>query len=464
MIGGSDSAGDAGDARQRFWSEGLAEAIVETLDQPLLILTSNLTIADVNSAYCETFGVTAEETRGQPIYRLGNGQWDIPELRRLLEQVLPERTTVKGYRIEHKFPNIGKRVMILNARRITAENGRPELILLTVSDRTETEQARFELDGHREFLEKLIDSVREGLLVLGWDLRVVRANQTFYDLFQVSPSHTEGRLVYELGNRQWDIPKLRELLEDVLPDNNTFDDVEVEHNFETIGPRIMLLNGRRLDHLDLILLAVRDVTEQRRMEAQQRTMMGELHHRVKNVLASVNALANRSLHESQSLDEFRAKFATRLGALSRTQDLLMRAPEREVVMAEALRLELEAQGGHEGENYQLDGPDVTLSRDTTQAFAMAIHELATNAVKHGAWASPEGRLKVTWTAHRRKGNGTHISFRWRENCREIDTAPARKGYGSKVLEAVFNHSLDGTSELTLHPDGAEFVAEFNLQD
>lgn len=202
MIGGNDSAGNAGDARQRFGLAGLAEAIVETLDQPLLILTSNLTIADVNSAYCETFGVTAEETRGQPIYQLGNGQWDIPELRRLLEQVLPERTMVKGYRIEHKFPNIGKRVMILNARIIMADDGRPELILLTVSDRTEAEQARFELEGHREFLEKLIDSVREGLLVLGWDLRVVRANQTFYDLFQVSPPTPKAgwRTTSETGN------------------------------------------------------------------------------------------------------------------------------------------------------------------------------------------------------------------------------------------------------------------------
>ncbi|MCA1444818.1 PAS domain-containing protein [Ensifer sp. IC4062] len=455
--------GNAEDARQRFGLAGLAEAIVETLDQPLLILTSNLTIADVNSAYCETFGVTAEETRGQPIYGLGNGQWDIPELRRLLEQVLPTRTTVKAYRIEHKFADIGRRVMILNARRITDDDGRPELILLTISDRTEAEQARLELEGHREFLEKLIDSVREGLLVLGWDLRVVRANQTFYDLFQVSPAHTEGRLVYELGNRQWDIPKLRELLEDVLPDNNAFDDVEVEHDFETIGRRIMLLNGRRLDHLDLILLAIRDVTEQRRMEAQQQTLMGELHHRVKNVLSSVNALANRSLYESQSLDEFRDSFATRLGALSRTQDLLMRAPAHDVLIADVLCLELEAQGGREGENFHLEGPDVAMSREAAQGFAMAIHELTTNAVKHGAWASPEGRVNVAWAARAGEADVTHVSFRWRENCAGINTAPARKGYGLRVLEGVFSHSLDGTGELTLHPDGAEFAAEFKLR-
>ncbi len=442
---------------------GLAEAIIETLDQPLLILNADLTVADVNSAYCETFGVTPEETRGRPIYRLGNGQLDIAELRRLLEQILPERATVKGYRIEHKFPAIGKRVMILNARRIPAGNGRPELILLAVSDGTEAEQARFELEGHREFQEKLIDSVGEALLVLDWDLRVVQANQPFYDLFKVSPAESEGRLVYELGNRQWDIPRLRELLENVLPDDNAFDDVEVEHEFETIGRRTMLLNGRRLDHLDLILLAIRDVTEQRQMEAQQRTLMGELHHRVKNILTSVQALANRSMRESRSLDEFRDSFAMRLDALSRTQDLLMRPLKRDVLMAEVLRLELVAQGGHKGENFDLDGPDVALSREATQAFAMAVHELTTNAVKHGAWASPEGRVEATWTVRLGEDGATHVRFRWREHRSEIDTAPARKGYGSRVLEDVFSRSLDGRSKLTLHPDGAEFIAEFKVQ-
>ncbi|ACP22205.1 hypothetical protein NGR_b07470 (plasmid) [Sinorhizobium fredii NGR234] len=94
----------------------------------------------------------------------------------------------------------------------------------------------------------------------------------------------------------------------------------------------------------------------RRMEAQQRTMMGELHYRVKNDLASVNALAMRSLNESRSLDEFRNSFATRLGALSRTQDLLMRAPERDVLMAEVLRLELQARAAMRGKITTLTVP------------------------------------------------------------------------------------------------------------
>lgn len=445
-----------------FRSAGLAEAILQTMDQPLLILGGDLTVKEANAAFYELFGASAAQTRGRRLYELGNGQWDVPELRRLLEQILPERSEIKHYRIEHKFPGIGKRVMILNARRIQADDDRPELILLAISDRTETEQARFELEGHREFQEKLIDSIREALLVLDWDLRVIRANLPFYETFQVSPTETEGRLVYELGNRQWDIPRLRQLLENVLPENNAFDDVEVDHEFEGIGRRIMLLNGRRLDHLDLILLAIRDVTEQRRLEAQQRTLMGELHHRIRNVLTVVNALARSTLRQSRSLEEFGAGFAKRLDALARTQELVLGTSEAGVDMVELLRLELSAQGGQEGRSFELKGPDARLPPNATQAFAMAVHELATNAAKHGALASSEGRVEIAWELDAAEGGTSRIRFRWREHGVEIDTSPARSGYGSRVLNSTFKHALQGHSQLTLHPDGAEFVAEFPL--
>jgi two-component sensor histidine kinase/PAS domain-containing protein len=462
----SDEKIDDGDAADRpavsFESVGLAGAIIQTMDQPLLILSMDLTVKDANPAFCELFKVGLEETRGHHLYELGNRLWDTPELRRLLEEVLPARSVVKHYRVEHKFPDIGKRVMILNASRLPPDTGRPELILLVISDRTEAEQARFELEGHREFQEKLIDSVREALLVLDWDLRVVQANQPFYDTFEVSPSETEGRLVYELGNRQWDIPQLRDLLENVLPDDNAFDDVEVDHVFEGIGRRIMLLNGRRLDHLDLILLAIRDITEQRRMEAQQQTLMGELDHRVRNALTTVSALARRALRESHSLEEFRETFEGRLDALARTQDFLTRAPQAAVGIAEILRLELGAQGAQEGRNFNLHGPEISLPPRAVQAFAMVIHELTTNAVKHGALASPEGQVAVSWEMDPVGGAANRVVFRWREYCPNVDINPTREGYGSRVLENILRHSLGGTSRFTLNPDGAELVAEFQF--
>lgn len=316
--------------------------------------------------------------------------------------------------------------------------------------------------GSNGLAEAIIETLDQPLLILNADLTVAEVNAAYCEIFGVDAAATRGQLIYRLGNGQWDIPHFRELLENVLPHDNAFDDVEVAHEFEMIGHRIMLLKGRRLDHLDLVLLAIRDVTDRRRLEAQQKTLVNELNHRVKNVLTSVSALVSRTLRESRSLEEFNESFRTRLDAFFRTQDLLTRPAECDVLIREVLRLELQAQGGREGRNFDLNGPSIALSREATQAFAMAIHELTTNAVKHGAWASPEGRVEVTWKAQAGDGDKRHIRFRWREHCPKIDTNPARKGYGSRVLERVFSHSLDGTSELTLRPDGAEFVAEFKV--
>jgi len=116
-----------------------------------------------------------------------------------------------------------------------------------------------------EIFDNVLGSVREPLVVLDSDLKVVKANHSFYRTFKVKPEETEGIVIYNLGNRQWDIPKLRELLEDILPHNSTFNDFEVEHNFETIGRKIMHLNARRIyrkaNQTQMILLAIEDVTE-----------------------------------------------------------------------------------------------------------------------------------------------------------------------------------------------------------
>ena len=116
-----------------------------------------------------------------------------------------------------------------------------------------------------DIFESVLGSVREPLVVLDSDLNVVKANHSFYRTFEVNPEETEGVLVYDIGGRQWDIPKLRELLEDILPQNSEFEDFEVEHDFEKIGRKIMHLNARRIyrdfEQTRLILLAIEDVTE-----------------------------------------------------------------------------------------------------------------------------------------------------------------------------------------------------------
>ena len=117
-----------------------------------------------------------------------------------------------------------------------------------------------------EFADSIISTMPIALLVLETDLRVRAASQTFYDTFLVTPEMTEGLLVYTLGNGQWDIPGLRMLLEDVLPKNHGFTDYEVEHTFEGLGRRTMLLNGRQFNHVQLILLVIVDITERKQDE------------------------------------------------------------------------------------------------------------------------------------------------------------------------------------------------------
>jgi two-component system, chemotaxis family, CheB/CheR fusion protein len=120
------------------------------------------------------------------------------------------------------------------------------------------------LDQTREYADTIVESAREPILVLDTKLQVTAANPAFYRAFEVSPAETEGRLIYDLGNGQWDIPRLRELLEEIVPRNSRVDDFEMSHNFPHLGSRDMLLNARRVE-LQLghpfILLAIEDVTE-----------------------------------------------------------------------------------------------------------------------------------------------------------------------------------------------------------
>jgi transcriptional regulator with GAF, ATPase, and Fis domain len=151
-----------------------------------------------------------------------------------------------------------------------------------------------------EIFNSILGSIREPLMVLDPDLRVIKANTSFYNTFKVKPEQTEGTLIYDLGNRQWNIPKLKELLEEILPQNTKINDFEVEHHFETIGRKIMHLNAHRIynevNQTQLILLAIEDVTER---EHYKRNLEDIVEQRTNDLrIAREEALNSKHLAEN----------------------------------------------------------------------------------------------------------------------------------------------------------------------
>lgn len=153
---------------------------------------------------------------------------------------------------------------VLHVRPYKTWDNRIEGAVISLQD---VDALKRSLDQTREYADTIVETAREAILVLDARLQVKVANPAFYRAFEVTPEETEGHLIYELGNGQWDIPKLRELLEEVVPRNSRVDDFQMSHDFPHLGLREMVLNARRVEMQPghpFVLLAIEDVTEKRR--------------------------------------------------------------------------------------------------------------------------------------------------------------------------------------------------------
>ncbi len=222
------------------------------LDQSLRIVRCTARIGDLFTIHASDPGRFLSEITHPLRY---DGM--IPDARRVLATAIPVEKEVQDdrggwYRVRlspHRDPE-----------------DHTEGVILTCVDVTAHRQAQEALQESKHYAEKIIETLPEPLVVLHPDLSVRTANQAFYDHFKVDPQTTIGRRIYDLGNGQWNIPGLRRLLEEVLPDNHVFNNYQVEHHFDDLGLRVMLLNARRLNHQQLILVGIRDITDHHRAE------------------------------------------------------------------------------------------------------------------------------------------------------------------------------------------------------
>ncbi|MCX8474727.1 MAG: PAS domain S-box protein [Sphingomonas sp.] len=194
----------------------------------------------------------------------------------------------------------------------------------------------------------------------------------------------------------------------------------------------------------------RDMTEAKRAEAHLRLLVDELNHRVKNTLAIVQGIAQQSFKGITDPATARGAFEGRLAALSEAHNLLTREHWGPVSMAQIIGDAVAPHGGDVG-RFELDGPDLPILPKTAISLALAIHELATNAVKHGALSQPTGQVTIRW--NRTGEDGARLSLVWQEQGGPRVEAPARRGFGTRMIERGLAAEFGGTVEIDFRPEG-----------
>lgn len=192
-----------------------------------------------------------------------------------------------------------------------------------------------------------------------------------------------------------------------------------------------------------------DVTHKVQADQQQKLLIDELNHRVKNTLATVQSIASQTLRTTRGLAKFRLAFEARLMALSATHDLLTASAWRGAGLRDVIAREF---GPHGAERYRLDGPDVDLSPEEAVALGMLFHELTTNAAKYGALSTSEGCVRVTWSLEPEAGQNC-LRITWIERDGPPVTAPARRGFGSRLIERSLKGGIGGGACLIFEPEG-----------
>lgn len=204
-----------------------------------------------------------------------------------------------------------------------------------------------------------------------------------------------------------------------------------------------------------------DITDRKRAEERQAMMVRELHHRVKNSLATVQAIANSTARTATDIDSFREAFNQRVISLARTHTLLAENSWGVIPLRELLVAELEPYRGGDEMRVAMNGPDVALPSDVALSLGMAVHELTTNAVKYGALSSSSGFVAVDWRVET-TGESRQLRLSWVERGGPTVAPPSRQGFGSRLLRHMLGGQFNGKVDMSFEPEGLRFSVAIPL--
>ena len=321
----------------------------------------------------------------------------------------------------------------------------------------------------RTLADAIVDTVREPLLVLDRDLRVVTASRSFYEKFGTAPANTEGCLFYELAGGEWHFPALRKLLEDVIPRHRTIEAYEIDHEFASIGRRILLLNARQVfDEANPdsnVLLAIEDVTQRRADERvkdellrEKELLLEEMRHRVANslqIIASILLLKARTVQSEEIRQHLHAAHQRVMSVATVQQQLRGAGLGDRIEIGPYLTklcdsLAKSMIGADRSISVLVEAGVGTAVSAQAVSIGLIITELLINAVKHAFPAGRSGKIRVRYDP---AGSAWRLSVsddgvgRLSQNGQ-----PAPTGLGTSIIEALA-HQLNARVEISRGPQG-----------
>ena len=303
-------------------------------------------------------------------------------------------------------------------------------------------------------LKNFLESTQIATVFLDNDLRVMNFTPAITQILHLVETDV-GRPIAHIKAR---IP-IEELYDDVRRVLRTLASAERELTAPDSGTRyiVRILPYRSIDNFIAgVVITFIDVTAITRAEERQRLLLAELQHRVRNTLGVVRSIARRSAESSSTVEEYASHLDGRLNAFARTQALVTRDPEGGVDLEYLVIEELLAYNAREGQQVRVSGPAVRFQPKAAETFALAIHELATNALKYGALSRPSGRIEISWRLEE-AADPPQLVFDWRERGGPSVAPPPREGFGTELLERTLAFELKGQTTISFNASGLHCV-------
>jgi PAS domain S-box-containing protein len=304
-----------------------------------------------------------------------------------------------------------------------------------------------------------------GVTAFDWDLRtgMTQRSENAAQMLGFDPKNPPSATEFLARMRADDLARYKALLQRVSPDRPSFAWSFRFTRFD--GREIWLEQSSRAEfdaagHLVHVRGLTLDVTERKQAEEHQSILMAELDHRVRNVLARVAGVAMSTRQGSGSMDDFLLRLNGRIQAMSVAHSVLSQSRWHGAELTDLLRQQLAPYTTDA--NTTIRGSDVMLTAEVTQALAMVLHELVTNAAKYGGLSSPNGRVSVQWDRHSHGSDAASLTIEWREFGGPAIVGPIQSGYGTNLIRELIPHELGGKVDLVFGAEGARCRIEIPL--